>query len=721
MPLCPNNDRLMRVQLVLSNLMRRGEIRSGSLSSALRALAKALAVELVVDRGGIWLLNNDKVHVRASEIYLAATDAFTTHATISLLGAIKQFEQTSSHDVVAVNDTSVPNPLDVFDAEFFKKLGIKSVMHAPIISDGELIGFLTCATLGRTIEWSAEQKLIASAIANLTALVVERHDRLTAEAASRTVADTLVRQQALFNELMRSEIVHTGSLSSIFSTLSRTLNQELRIDRIAIRLFKNGQIEEAFTEQFDERNPIYAWPVDDASERRYPAELSTALLEGPIAIEDCAVETPTTRLYDDILKTMKFRALLHAGIIIDGKLAGFIACSTFDKPRAWSTPNTLLITGLANIVALAVERHRRLGVESDLRQANMAKSQFLANMSHEIRTPMNAVLGMGELLLGSDLSERQRKLANTIADSANSLLAIINDILDISRIESGKLELSPHECSLGRIIEDTVDLLAEGAKNKGLELNSFIDKDVNGIVTTDSMRLRQVLVNLIGNAIKFTHQGSVEVRVSAGSEDGASGIRFTVHDTGIGIDPTVQQKLFQPFTQADDSIARRFGGTGLGLSISRHLVEMLGGRLVFESALGEGTRVSFTLPLSVRRVSDGITAGTLAVSAPETGPALSHVSDARLHLGFNVLVAEDSKFNQVLIEEFLTNLGCTVTMVENGVLAVAAASRATFDVILMDCQMPEMDGYAATQAIREQEAGARFGLHSDHRTDRECI
>ena len=324
--------------------------------------------------------------------------------------------------------------------------------------------------------------------------------------------------------------------------------------------------------------------------------------------------------------------------------------------------------------------------------ANTAKSSFIATMSHELRTPLNAIIGMSDVMIQSDPTEQQREDIEIIREAGHALLAIIDDILDISKIEAGKLELDPVAFDVRDVLTSVSNLLGPNAEEKGLALDWSVATDVPALLLGDFGRLRQIVLNVAANAVKFTDQGKVSISVACDSQDTAGvGLRFEVTDTGIGIRESVQATLFDRFMQADTSNTRRFGGTGLGLAICRELCSLMNGQIGVDSEIGKGSTFWFTVML--QRSTAGQRAFVEAASDV-------NVPDRAQLPGLRILLAEDSKINQKVITALLSKAGHRVTVVENGVEAVNAIQDTPCDLILMDVLMPEMDGIAATKAIR---------------------
>ncbi|MCX5632954.1 MAG: ATP-binding protein, partial [Phycisphaerae bacterium] len=326
--------------------------------------------------------------------------------------------------------------------------------------------------------------------------------------------------------------------------------------------------------------------------------------------------------------------------------------------------------------------------------ADMAKSQFLANMSHEIRTPMNAIIGFSDLLAEEEnLTDKQKKDVNIIKESGNNLLRLINDILDFSKIEASHLDIEITDCSLAEMLNSIRSLMRPKVVEKGLEFEVVKSNDLPAQIHTDQTRLRQCLINLIGNAIKFTEKGHVYVNVCLNEIENKSYIRFDIEDTGIGIAPDKQGKIFEPFEQADGSTTRKYGGTGLGLTITKQLTELLGGQLTLTSQEGKGSVFSLVIP-----------AGQPVLNADNnTGQSDSrHDIIEEPKFSGHVLVAEDVKTNQMLMRSLLEKMGIDVTIAEDGNEALWKVLTGEFDLILMDIMMPNMNGYEAAKEMRKK-------------------
>jgi len=373
------------------------------------------------------------------------------------------------------------------------------------------------------------------------------------------------------------------------------------------------------------------------------------------------------------------------------------------------TPDTHTV--LRVFAARASAEIQRKNAEAVLAQARDAaiasarlKTEFLANMSHEIRTPINGIIGMTELLEGTQLPRESLRYLGNIRSCSDLLLTLIDDILDFSKIEAGKLLIEPVDFDLPRMVGDCVGLFANASQAKGIRLVSDLANGVPPLVRGDSIRIRQILNNLLSNAIKFTHAGSVRVAIEAlETSESHTHLRFSVKDSGIGISPEAQQRLFNPFVQADGSTTRRYGGSGLGLSICKRLVELMGGEIGVESAAGQGAEFWFTLRLGNTDRTDS--ALTKFISGRAEARAFVALQDAAPSTASRakVLVVEDNPINQQVAKALLERLDCHAQIADNGREGLDRLRSERFDIVFMDCQMPILDGYEATAAIREHE------------------
>jgi signal transduction histidine kinase/CheY-like chemotaxis protein len=372
---------------------------------------------------------------------------------------------------------------------------------------------------------------------------------------------------------------------------------------------------------------------------------------------------------------------------VHGKATGSIIVGNRERGENFTEEDEVLLRQLAFITSLALQHiESRKAAEA----ASIAKSQFLANMSHELRTPMNAILGMTDLALAEELPAKVHDYLQTARDSADVLLNILNEILDLSRIEAGRLELESTTFNLHKTVEQVIKTLRIRAGDKGLALIYSFPSHVPNLLIGDPLRFRQILINLVDNAIKFTHEGKIAVSAEVRRQTPESILlEFSVSDSGIGIRPEDQDRIFSPFTQADASTTRNYGGTGLGLTISRRLVELMDGQLRVESLPDHGSTFYFTVSLKIPQ--------TAAIESSETGQ--SPYPSARRR-ALQILLAEDTPTNQKVAQYLLTKRGHIVEIARNGRQALELVAQREYDVVLMDVQMPVMDGFQATSAIR---------------------
>ncbi|MCC7131197.1 MAG: response regulator [Gemmatimonadales bacterium] len=519
-------------------------------------------------------------------------------------------------------------------------------------------------------------------------------ERKAAEEERLATATLLRRQQAAVQQLTTSTTPHTSDFRAAVAEITELGAQTMDVDRLGVWLFDSAKAAIECANLFERPTATHTAGIriESAGCPRYFAEIQAGRT---IIADDARTDPRTSEFTESYLVPLGITAMMDVPIFGGGELIGVVCHEHVGGPRTWRSEETLFATTLADFVALAWEadRRRRMGVEleaaRDAAQASSeAKSAFLARMSHEIRTPMNGILGMNELLGATALTDRQARFVAIVQQSGQQLLRVINDILDFSKIEAGKMELVSERFDLPALVEGIIDLLQEAARNKGLDLGCRVDPAVPRWILGDAARVGQIVTNLVGNAVKFTERGTVTVRLAVDPAH-AGHVQIVVADTGIGIPADHLDRIFAPFAQVFTQANRPFGGTGLGLSIARQLAQLLGGRLDVASQEGRGSTFSLSLPC---HEASGTSA---AAPVPDQATGRDGLSQRG-----RVLIAEDNPINQELVAELMKSLGVECEIVGDGRLAVDRANEGGFALILMDCDLPVIDGLTAAREIR---------------------
>jgi PAS domain S-box-containing protein len=493
--------------------------------------------------------------------------------------------------------------------------------------------------------------------------------------AMQAIADARTLLQSVLDAATEAAIIATdvNGLITVFNTGAERMLQYQAAEMIGLADPLRLHLDSEIAERSRELSRLCGRPVEGIETLTYAAR------RGGITVRECTlVRKDDSRLTVSLSVT----AIRNTR----GEINGFLKVAT-------------------DVTEKRQAREALQAAKESAERANRAKSEFLATMSHEIRTPMNGVLGFANLLRDTELNAEQREFVRTIENSGQSLLAIINDILDFSKIEAGAMALENIPFDLANAVEEVVALMAGKADEKRLELGVSIAPSVPQRIVADPGRLKQILVNLIGNAIKFTSLGHVHVAVSAAGTDEHLELLIRVQDTGIGIPAAAQAALFQKFTQADASTTRRYGGTGLGLAICRQLVDLMGGKIGIDSTPAAGSTFWFSVPVSVADPIDALLSAQPLAPDSAAAPAAARPPQQVLAATevIRVLVADDNSVNQMVAVRLLEKLGCRCDVAGNGAEAVQMAGQLPYNLIFMDCHMPEMDGFEATLAIRRRE------------------
>jgi len=440
--------------------------------------------------------------------------------------------------------------------------------------------------------------------------------------------------------------------------------------------------------------------------QRYPDYMNALKTDRIVDASDAWRDPRTREFLDSYLRPHGIVSVLDGPVRFSGRVVGLLRLESVEVKRTWTESEMRFIGELADQLSLALLNRSYRQSEQEARDkarsavdASQAKSCFLANMSHEIRTPMNAILGFVDLLSQESLTDEQLSYIKVIQNSADNLLTLLNDILDFSKIEAGKLHIEMTDCHLPGLLEDLDSMMRPPATHKNLAFEVLQCRELPEQFQTDPIRLRQCLLNLVSNAIKYTDQGHVYVNVSRLEKDGVPFVQFSVEDTGIGMTPEQQEIIFDAYTQVISAAPMQSGGIGLGLAITKSLTGLLGGELTVTSTPGEGSVFTLTLPL---QTADGSGRDLWNKYEKPCRIQQDPPASAEASLCGTVLVVEDNPSNQILISMLLKKMGLETSLANDGLEGVEAAGRQTFDVILMDMQMPRMNGYEATEHLRTQ-------------------
>ncbi len=653
-----SND-FSRLDATYINIVKDSRVYEPNLNQNVEFILRQSAHALNVSRASLWLFSNDQQKLKCFSLFDAKQDHFHSGSEINSDSFPGYFQSLVTSRVIDADDAfNDPRTCDLKEI-YLEPLDVRSLLDATIWdmrNEGNIQGVLCTEMVGQIRQWNSSEQSFVASIADLL--------------SQRIITTELEMSQA------RYEALHENT-NQAFLIFYRG-QQVVDVNPAACEIF--GYDKENFMtyEDLIKLSPAYQ-PDGELSNTKAKRYLDACKPGNPQKFEWRHIRSDGTEFDAEI--TLSVRKL-------------------FGIDTYFSVLSD--ITMLKEAEHLEAENFKLEKAKTEAEELAKSKMEFLANMSHEIRTPMNGIFGMVSLALDTPLDEEQKGYIETIQSSTESLLTILNEVLEYSKLSNSEIIIEHRKFDPRNLIRDIIKTFQASASAKGLSLDALIYPDIPAVLYGDDHRIRQILSNLVGNAIKFTEKGSVQLKLIYKKNKGKRGrICFFVTDTGIGIDKSILPGLFNPFTQADSSITRTYGGTGLGLAICHNLSEAMEGKLTVKSTLGEGTTFCFELNLKDPQSTD---IDNVSMSTRQTAlPTIKELADGKEFPNIPILVVEDNLINQKVTSSIIEKLGYPVTIANNGQEAVELCKEDNFSIIFMDLSMPEMDGFEATSLIRKSE------------------